>query len=389
MKKRTIFFACALSLVCGITLGILGAGLLAQNLFQSQAQLVSALQTTDSMYEALHQASGMTDTTLGEVFLRRGGYTPEFYFWKNVVWLSALATGLFLLLSAVILVWSAMRQAKRGKRIAAMAQYLTAVLEKRERILVREEDEFSQLEDEIYKTVSELNLTREQAIEERQTLADNLADIAHQIKTPLTSMRLLTELLSGQSPEDAACLERLNAQTERLETLVSALLTLSRLDAGAVQLRYEKVLLYDLVLRAAEPIDAQLCSRGIDLEVNVSQDIALSLDAMWTAEALLNILKNCAEHTPSGGEITVCASQNPIYTTLTITDSGVGFAKEDLPHLFERFYQGKRSKTGGIGIGLSLTKAILHAQNAEIHADCAFTGGAQFTIQFYTADSST
>lgn len=387
MKK--ILFACVLSLVCGVALGMLGAGLLAHNLFQSQAQLVFALQTTDSMYEALHRASGITDTTWGEGFLRCGGYTPEFYFWKNIVWISALATGLFLLLSAVILVWSAMRQAKRGKRIAAMAQYLTAVLEKRERILVREEDEFSQLEDEIYKTVSELNLTREQAIEERQTLADNLADIAHQIKTPLTSMRLLTELLSGQSPKDTACLERLNAQTERLETLVSALLTLSRLDAGAVQLRYEKVLLYDIVLRAAEPIDAQLCSRGIDLEVNVPQDISLSLDAMWTAEALLNVLKNCAEHTPSGGKITVCASQNPIYTTLTITDSGLGFAKEDLPHLFERFYQGKQRKTGGIGIGLSLTKAILHTQNAEIHADCALAGGAQFTIQFYTADSST
>lgn len=136
------------------------------------------------------------------------------------------------------------RQAKRKKRIEAMAQYLTAVLEKRERVLVREEDEFSQLEDEIYKTVSELNLTWEQAVQERQTLADNLSDIAHQIKTPLTSMQLLTELLSRQNPEDAAYLERLAAQTERLEALVSALLTLSRLDAGAVQLRPEKVSLY-------------------------------------------------------------------------------------------------------------------------------------------------
>ena len=299
------------------------------------------------------------------------------------MWLCMLTVGLFVLLSAVILLWSAVRQKTRRTRLAAMTQYLTAVLEKREHILVRQEDEFSQLEDEIYKTVSELNLTREQAVQERQTLADNLADIAHQIKTPLTSMRLLTELLCGQTPEDALCLKRLHTQMERLETLVAAILTLSRLDAGAILLRCENVLLYDIVLRAAEPIDAQLCRMGIDLKIDVPKDIVLSLDAMWTAEALLNILKNCAEHTPSGGSITVCASQNPIYTTLRITDSGAGFAQEDLPHLFERFYQGKKSQTGGIGIGLALTKAILQIQNAEIDADCARTGGAQFTIHFY------
>ena len=381
MKK--VFFACALALGCGIPWGIAGTWVLAQDLFRSQAQLVSALQISDSVYEALHKAAGITDTTWGEALVRHGGYTPEFYFWKNVVWICALTVGLFLLLSAVMLVWSAVRQKKRRTRIAVMTRYLTAVLEKREQLLMREEDEFSQLEDEIYKTVSELNLTREQAIQERQTLADNLADIAHQIKTPLTSMRLLTELLCGRTPEDALCLERLHTQMERLETLVSTILTLSRLDAGAVQLRCENVLLYDIVLRAAEPIDAQLCHMGIDLKMDVPQDISLPLDAMWTAEALLNVLKNCAEHTPSGGKITICASQNPIYTILSITDSGAGFAREDLPHLFERFYRGKQSKTDGIGIGLALTKAILHIQNAEIHANRARTGGAQFIIQFY------
>lgn len=385
MKK--ILFACALALVCGISWGVVGAWLFAQELFQSQAQLVSALPLSDSVYEALHKAADLKDTTWGEALVRRGGYTPEFYFWENVVWLCVLTVGLFFLLSAVILLWSAVRQKKRRTRIAAMTRYLTAVLEKREHILMREEDEFSQLEDEIYKTVSELNLTREQALQERQTLADNLADIAHQIKTPLTSMRLLIELLCGQTPEDTLCLERLHSQMERLETLVSTILTLSRLDAEAVQLRCENVLLHDIVLRAAEPIDAQLSRVGIDLQIDVPQDIVLSLDAMWTAEALLNVLKNCAEHTPSGGKITVCALQNPIYTTLRITDSGAGFAREDLPHLFERFYRGKQSKTGGTGIGLSLTKTILHIQNAEIYADCARTGGAQFTIQFYKTNS--
>ena len=114
MKKQTIFFACIISIVCGMMLGTLGAAPLAQDMFKSQAQLVSVLQTTDSIYEALHTAPRMTDTRLGEALLGRGGYTPELYFWKNAVWLSVLAAGLFLILSAGILVWHMVRQAIRS-----------------------------------------------------------------------------------------------------------------------------------------------------------------------------------------------------------------------------------------------------------------------------------
>lgn len=384
MNKRTILAALVLSLVCGVILGTVSAALLAQHIFERQAQLVSALSDTDSLYAALHTAAE-TDGTAGKALLLRGGYTPAFYFWKDAAQLSALCTALFLLLSACVLGWHGAGQARRRKRILGMTQYLTAVLEKREHILARQEDEFSMLEDALYKTVSELNHTREQALKERQTLADNLADIAHQIKTPLTSMRLLTELLSGQGSEDTACIKRLDAQTVRLETLVSALLTLSRLDAGAIQLKRERISLYDLVLRAAEPIEAQLCQKEIGLTLELPQETCLSVDAVWTAEALLNVLKNCAEHTPRGGSITVYAEQNPIYTLLTITDSGAGFVEEDIPHLFERFYRGKQGKEGGIGIGLALTRAILSQQDAEIRAARAPEGGARFVIKFYAA----
>lgn len=382
MKKRTILFAGFVSLGCGSLLGILCAGVLANRIFRNQAQLVSALQSTGSVYEALHQAASSTSET-GQTLLVNAGYTKEFYFQQNVLWLCASCVALFLLLSACVLIWKMVQDKKRAQRIQGLTDYLTAVLERRERLLQRREDEFSQLEDGIYKTVSELHLTREQAIQERQTLADNLADIAHQLKTPLTSMRLLTELLSRQNPEDVICLERLDFQTKRLETLVGALLTLSRLDAGAVKLRREMIQISDLVLRAMEPIEAQISAAGIDVELNIAPEIRLPLDAMWTAEALLNVLKNCAEHTPAGGKITVFAKSNPIFTVLVITDSGSGFAKEDLPHLFERFYRGKQEENGGIGIGLALTQAILRAQDAEIRADCAPQGGARFTIKFY------
>ena len=123
--------------------------------------------------------------------------------------------------------------------------------------------------------------------------------------------------------------------------------------------------------------------KGIALQCQVPEKICLPLDAMWTAEALLNLLKNCAEHTPSGGCITVTARDTPIFTVLTVTDTGPGFAPADLPHLFERFYRGERAREGGLGIGLALAQSILRAQDAEIRADNAPAGGARFMVKCY------
>lgn len=382
MKKKDLWYLGVLSLFAGGLLGLLCTAVVADRLFRDQARLVSALQQTDSIYAALHQMTEGTAET-GVQLLTHAGYTRAFYFGQYVWGICAGCVAVFFLFSLAIVWHQRGQEKKRAERIGGLTDYLTAVLEKRECLLQRQEDGFSQLEDEIYKTVSELQLTREQAIRERQTLADNLADIAHQLKTPLTSMRLLTELLSRDNPEDTACLERLSAQTDRLETLVSALLTLSRLDAGAVTLRREPTELYELVLRAIEPIEAQMHAAGIERRLEVASDIQIPLDPLWTAEALMNVFKNCVEHTPLGGVITVSARSNPIFTELVITDSGCGFAKADLPHLFERFYRGGNEQGGGIGIGLSLTRAILHAQDAEICADCAPEGGARFTIKFY------
>ncbi len=385
MKRKDFLYLTILSLVAGGALGILCAAAVADGLFQEQARLVSAWRQTDSVYAALHQ---MTEGTaeIGVQLLTHAGYTRRFYFAQCVWGICACCVTVFFLFSLAIVWYQRRQERERMERIGGLTDYLTAVLENKECLLSRQEDGFSKLEDEIYKTVSELQLTREQAIGERQTLADNLADIAHQLKTPLTSMRLLTELLSRQDPEDAACLERLCAQTDRLEALVSALLTLSRLDAGALTLRRQPTDLYELVLRAMEPIEAQLHAAGIERKLEVPPEIQMLVDPMWTAEALTNVFKNCAEHTPVSGTITVCARNNPIFAELVITDSGCGFAKEELPHLFERFYRGRNQQSSGIGIGLSLTRAILHAQDAEIRADCAPGGGARFTIKFYHAN---
>ena len=101
-------------------------------------------------------------------------------------------------------------------------------------------------------------------------------------------------------------------------------------------------------------------------------------------EAFMNLFKNCMEHTPAGGTVYCSYEQNPLYTQVRIWDTGTGFAKKDIPHLFERFYRGENAKSSGIGIGLAISKAIIERQNGTISANNLPEGGASFEIRFYS-----
>ena len=106
-------------------------------------------------------------------------------------------------------------------------------------------------------------------------------------------------------------------------------------------------------------------------------------DLPWTAEALGNILKNCMEHTPEGGTVTVTAEETPIFTRIVVRDTGPGFDPADIPHLFERFYRGSTAGSGSIGIGLAMSRMVIAAQNGTVTADNPTDGGARFTVRFY------
>ena len=116
-------------------------------------------------------------------------------------------------------------------------------------------------------------------------------------------------------------------------------------------------------------------------------EMAITADLDWTMEAMINLMKNCMEHN-RGGTVHCFYEQNPLYTQILIWDEGKGFFKEDIPHLFERFYRGKNAGEGGIGIGLSLSKEIIERQNGTIRAQNMPEGGACFEIRFYTGGSS-
>lgn len=173
----------------------------------------------------------------------------------------------------------------------------------------------------------------------------------------------------------------LQRQLERLDWLVDALLRMSRLDAGIVELHREPLDLRRLTQQAAAPLAVamELCGQSFQ----ILGQARFSGDAAWTVEALGNVLKNCVEHTPAGGSITAQLTENPIYSQILISDTGPGMDREDLPHLFERFYRGKHATAQSVGIGLSLARMIITAQNGTIQASNRREGGAQFTIRFY------
>lgn len=267
-------------------------------------------------------------------------------------------------------------------RIRALAAYLEQVNAGKAVILSASgEDEFSRLEDEIYKTVTFLHQTKDLAVQAQNDFAENLSNIAHQIKTPITAISLSVQMM-GRSLEGKH-LEQVKKQLSRLSHLEEALLLLSRIDAGTLALKREEVDVFTLLVLAADNLRELLVSSGTSVDIPELGEMPVMADLDWTMEAVMNLMKNCMEHNP-GGTIHCAYAQNPLYTEILIWDEGEGFAKEDMPHLFERFYRGKNASEGGIGIGLALSREIIERQNGTIRARNRSAGGADFEIRFYS-----
>lgn len=242
-----------------------------------------------------------------------------------------------------------------------------------------EEGETAIVANELAKITDTLQTQAEKLKNEKKDLADSIADISHQIRTPLTALTLTLETMNGK--EEALKAKQL---TRRIEWLIEALLKLSKLDAGTVKFQREKVLVCQAVREAAAPFEILMDLRAQTMDTSkISPDASFFGDLSWSAEALANILKNCIEHTGEGGKIWISAQENAIYTEIVLEDNGEGIAKEDLPHLFERFYKGKNSGGNSVGIGLALTRAILTAQNGTVFAENRREGGARFVLRIY------
>lgn len=248
------------------------------------------------------------------------------------------------------------------------------------------EGELAVLENEISKMTLRLLEQSEQLRKDKNYLSDSLADISHQLKTPLTSLEILNAALSQDGVEEeqrAVLLQEQLMLLSRMEWLISVLLKLSRLDAGIIEFEKKNFSVQELVKQATAVFAIALDIKNITMDISDVPQMNLCGDIKWDTEALSNIIKNCIENTPSGGKIKICAEENPMYVKICITDNGCGISKEDISHLFDRFYRGKNSSKDGIGIGLSLAKTIITQQNGTITVENQIPAGAKFTICFY------
>lgn len=307
-------------------------------------------------------------TVLSAIFL---GWVPA---------VAVLATGLVLL--AVFFFYTK----KRYKKIEQLNDYLVRVLADNEddEILDQEEGELSILKTNIYKTTSTLKFQKELLTDDKKNLAAAIADISHQLKTPLTSMMVMNDLLVDEQDENKRTefLQTQSSQLNRMNWLIQTLLKLSKLDAGTIVLKKEDVSSMELIEEAVKPFGIQFDLRNIKFKSDIS-DLNIRCDKNWTVEAIQNIIKNCIEHMDDGGELSVEMVDTNIYTQLTIKDTGCGIAKEDIPHIFERFYKGKNAGKDSVGIGLALSKSIIEGEQGEITVESTEGVGTKFIIKFY------
>jgi len=291
--------------------------------------------------------------------------------------LAGYVIGIFLFV--VTFLW---RNKVESRRIYTLIDYLEQVNSGKAAILsVNGEDDFSKLEDEIYKTVTSLYQTKDVAVQAKNDFAENLSNIAHQIKTPITAISLSVQTMQKKYSENK--LEQIQKQLNRLTHLEEALLVLSRLDAGILAFQKEKTDIFTILVLAADNLQELFAKSGTSIEIPELGEMEIIADLDWTMEAIINLMKNCMEH-HLGGTIHCFYGQNPLYTEILIWDEGDGFSKEDIPHLFERFYRGQNACEGGIGIGLALSKEIIERQNGIIRAKNMPSGGACFEIRFYS-----
>lgn len=274
----------------------------------------------------------------------------------------------------------------RYRRLAELADQIDGVLHYDDPLVLTEmeEGELSILKCEIAKMTQRIHEQNDALQKEKSHLAESLADIAHQLRTPLTSATLILSLLKQdpEAPRRRALLRESEALFAQMDFLITSLLKLSRLEAGIVPFQNQPTDLSDLIHTALQPLRIPMELHDITLKLHIPQGAQLQGDAAWLSEALENLLKNGITSAGDHGTLTIIGEDTPLFTRITIHDSGPGFKPEEIPHLFDRFYQGEAASATGYGIGLALCHSIITRQGGRIIAKNHPRGGALFILHF-------
>ena len=247
------------------------------------------------------------------------------------------------------------------------------------------EEDLSLLKNEIYKTTIMLNEISEISRKDKKELEESLEDISHQLKTPLTSILIMIDTLLDDEDMDQNTredfLRNMKREVMNINFLVKSILKLSRLDTNTVKFISKKESVKEIINEAILNVSLLSDLKNVKIETNLS-DSFITCDYKWQIEALTNILKNSIEHSYENNKVLIECSENNAYVKIIIKDFGTGIAKEDINHIFERFYKGKDSDYDSIGIGLALSKSIIEKQNGKISVESS-ENGTTFTIKYF------
>lgn len=277
---------------------------------------------------------------------------------------------------------------RRDKKINQITQYINEIKNRKYDLDINEnsEDELSNLKNELYKITVMLKEESEISKKDKENIKMSVEDISHQLKTPLTSITIMLDNLKDNPNMDEKTKQKfifeISKQIDWINWLVISMLKLSKLDANVVQFYEEKINLKKLINEIVKNLEIPIEIKNQQIIVEGDENASFVGDYKWQQEAITNIIKNCIEHNKEKGKLFIKYEENTLFTKITISDEGEGISKEDLKHIFERFYKGQNSSENSVGIGLALAKNIIEKNNGMISCKSELDKGTEFVIKY-------
>ena len=277
---------------------------------------------------------------------------------------------------------------QRDKKINQITQYINEIKNRKYDLNINEnsEDELSNLKNELYKITIMLKEESEISRQDKEKIKMSVEDISHQLKTPLTSIMIMLDNLKDNPNMDEDTKQKfifeISKQVDWINWLVISILKLSRLEANVVKFSDNKINVKKFIDEIIDNLEIPIEIKNQKIIIEGNKDVSFIGDYKWQQEAITNIIKNAIEHNKENGKIIIKYEENVLFTKITIIDEGQGIAKEDLKHIFERFYKAQNSSDNSVGIGLSLAKNIIEKNNGMINCKSEIGNGTEFIVKY-------
>lgn len=336
--------------------------------------------------------NGTENKKEGTILLEKYGITDEVSAIKEIEDASKktilINISIMIMFAIIIIVIFTIYLKYRNKEINKLDKYIQKISRRDYSLDIEEcsEDELNSLKNSLYKITVLLKEEAENKKIQNEAILTSVSDISHQLKTFLTSMQIILDnLLESKDMEERTrekFLLEASKQIKGINFLMLSLLKLSKLDAKVVAFENKPINLENMLEEILENLEVMIELKQIKIIKEINNNTQIIGDYNWNKEAIQNIIKNAIEHTKEGQKVKIKVEENDVYTSIEIKDEGEGIEKEDLKHIFERFYKAKGSKEESFGIGLSLSKSIIEKQNGYIQVESEIKKGTTFIIKY-------